>query len=131
MTDTPKTAETPPEPAPSKHERAYAVICLVSLLLVVVLLMLDGIGVWSVLPMLVGGVAFLLRWRAGPPLVLFTFLIMAPTHFRNGAESDTFLAALGGWSDLGPGRRMDHSLSLEDVVLCAALLTYTAACYRA
>jgi hypothetical protein len=131
MPETLIPAVQPAEPEQGKHERAYAVICLVSLLLVVVLMMLAGIGVWSVLPMLVGGVAFLLRWRSGPPLVLFTFLIMAPTHFRSGAESDTFVSALGGWSDMGPGRRIDHSLRLEDVVLCAALLTYTAACYRA
>jgi hypothetical protein len=130
MAETLTAADHPAEPEQSKAERAYAVICLVSLLLVVVLMMLDGIGVWSVLPMLVGGVAFLLRWRSGPPLVLFTFLLMAPTHSRVGGESDTFLSALGGWSELGPGRRIGQSLALEDVVLCAALLTYTAACYR-
>jgi hypothetical protein len=129
MTDTSKTAETSPEPEPSKHERAYAVICLVSLLLVVVLLMLDGIGVWSVLPMLVGGVAFLLRWRSGPPLVLFIVLWMAPTQFPNGYEPAIFISAIKVWPDLSL-RRIDPTVSLEDVILCAALLAYTAACYR-
>ena len=85
--------DAPKEREQSTQERAYAVICLVSLLLVVVLMMLDGIGVMSVLPMLVGGVAFLLRWRSGPPLVLFVFLWMAPTRYHHGAEADEAPAA--------------------------------------
>jgi hypothetical protein len=84
-------------------------------------------GVWSVLPMLVGGVAFLLRWRSGPPLVLFTFLLMAPTQFRAGYEPETFLTAIAG----GPSRATGaQPVSMEDVILCAALLIYAAACYR-
>jgi hypothetical protein len=126
-------AEATKEREQSTQERAYAVICLVSLLLVVVVMMLDGIGVWSVLPMLVGGVAFLLRWRSGPPLVLFVFLWMAPTRFHHGAETDTFLAwllNLGAPSVNPASRRLDGALLLEDVLLCVALLSYTAACYR-
>jgi hypothetical protein len=125
--------DAPKEREQSTHERAYAVICLVSLLVVVVLMMLDGMGVWSVLPMLLGGVAFLLRWRSGPPLVLFFFLWMAPTRFHHASEPDPFLAWIVNWG--GPGvnlrtRTVDESVLLEDVILCAALLSYTAACYR-
>src|SRR4029077_13922342 len=85
-------------------------------------------------PMLIGGVAFLLRWRSGPPLVLFVFLWMAPTRFQHALEPDTFMSAiLNSAASLGQhiGRSMDLSASLEDVILCAALLTYTVACYRA
>jgi hypothetical protein len=131
MAETPIPVEAPQEPEASKAERAYAVICLVSLLLVVVIMMLDGIGVWSVLPMLIGGVAFLLRWRGGPPLVLFVFVWLAPTRFIHNYEPDTFLSVFVTWGQYGPGRSMDLSASLEDVVLCLALLAYTAACYRA
>jgi hypothetical protein len=125
--------DAPKEREQSTQERAYAVICLVSLLLVVVLMMLDGIGVMSVLPMLVGGVAFLLRWRSGPPLVLFVFLWMAPTRYHHGAEADAFLSWLSNWGAPGAhagSRGLDQGLLLEDVILCAALLSYTAACYR-
>jgi hypothetical protein len=127
-------SDTPQEREQSTQERAYAVICLVALFLVVVVMMLDGMGVWSVLPMLIGGVAFLLRWRSGPPLVLFVFLWMAPTRFQHALEPDTFMSAiLNSTASLGnhAGRWWDLSASLEDVILCAALLTYTAACYRA
>ncbi len=120
--------ETANEPEQSQIERTYAVICLLSLLMVVILMMLDGMGVWSVLPMLVGGVAFLLRWRTGPPLVLFIFLWMAPTHYP-GLLPESFLVAVAGWSELGHGP-FDRSTKLEDVLICAALLTYTVSCYR-
>jgi hypothetical protein len=127
-------ADTTGEREQSKQERAYAVICLVALLLVVVLMMLDGMGVWSVLPMLIGGAAFLLRWRSGPALVLFVFLWMAPTRFAHGLEADTFVSWMinqGSASGFRAGRPLDLSATLEDVILCAALLTYAAACYRA
>ncbi len=130
MADTPKP-EPAVEPVQSKHERVYSVVCLVSLLLVVVIMMLDGLGVWSVLPMLVGGVAFLLRWRSGPPMVLFTFLWMAPTHFLNyHDESTTFLASIVR-VDSYQAHHLDRFVRLDDVILCVALLTYTATCYRA
>ncbi len=120
------------EPEQGALERMYAIACLVALLVVVILLMFEGMGVWSVLPMLVGGVAFLLRWRSGPPLVLFTFLWMAPTQVHAGYEPEPYLTALAGWSSPGLGARAWHGqpISVEDVFLCAALLTYTAACYR-
>jgi hypothetical protein len=117
----------------SAQERAYAVICLISLLLVVVIMMLDGLGVWSVLPMLIGGVAFLLRWRSGPPMVLFVFLWMAPTRYHGIPDADAFLGWLLNWQAPAAhagARRLEQGLLLEDVLLCVALLSYTAACYR-
>jgi hypothetical protein len=122
-------AETAVEPEQSQIERTYAVICLLSLLLVVILMMLDGMGVWSVLPMLVGGVAFLMRWRTGPPLVLFIFLWMAPTRYA-GYLPESFLAAVAGWTEFGHARAFERSTNLEDILICAALLTYAVSCYR-
>jgi hypothetical protein len=147
------------EPEQSAHDRAYAVICLAALLLVVVMLMLEGMGVWSVLPMLVGGIAFLLRWRSGPPIVVFLYLLMAPTHvgferdlrssaapavagadkpprvFVSDPEPIPYLYLILGWMvpvhNATSRRLVDSSIHLEDVLLAVGLVTYVVACYRA
>jgi hypothetical protein len=124
---------TTKEPEQSLHERAYAVTCLVALLVVVVMLMLDGMGVWSVLPMLVGGVAFLLRWRSGPPIVVFLFMLMAPAHRGDDLEPVSFMTTVLAWV-IPPAyyasKGLDGSLPVEDVLLAVGLVTYVAACYR-
>jgi hypothetical protein len=127
MTETPNNVEQTP------GERNYAIVCLLALLLVVILLMFSGLGVWSVIPLLIGGVTYLLRWRAGPPLVLGVFLLMAPTHYLHNTQTATFITWLflrSPFSGFPMRRQFDLGTFLEDVLLAVALLTYTAACYR-
>jgi hypothetical protein len=96
--------------------RNYTLLCLAGLLLIVVCLADRGLGWWSLLPALIGGVALLALWSIGPPLVLLslTGLILAITR-SNWRYSY--------WT-------REEVPTLMDLILCAATLAYVLSHYR-
>jgi hypothetical protein len=119
----------------------YTVLCLFALVVMTSILLQTGIGLWGLLPAAVGLVAVYTHWRAGPPLVLVSLACLLGMH-RAGMDMPVLLLSLLGrvgrlfnfpnqrvplpqgawaWQDDGVG---------TDVVLCTAVLAYTAAHYR-
>ena len=71
-------------PHPAANDAAgvgpYTLLCSAALLLLGLPLFLRGLGEWSLFPVLVGLLALVLRWRAGPVLVLLAlFWLALPT----------------------------------------------------
>jgi hypothetical protein len=96
--------------------RNYTLLCLAALFLLVVYLADGGLGWWSLLPALIGGVALLALWSIGPPLVLLSLagliLANARSHWRS------------------PYWARDKVPTMMDLILCAAVLAYVLGHYR-
>jgi hypothetical protein len=112
----------------------YTVVSLFALVVLTSVLLHIGIGVWCLLPAVVGLVAVGTHWRAGPPLVLVSAGCLLVIH-RAGLDPYRFLASVV------VGRRSRFFISrdampwqddnvLLDLVLAMAVLAYTVAHYR-
>jgi hypothetical protein len=105
------------------------VVCLAALLVLFLALIEQGMELWSLLPLILGGLSVALYWTTGPPLVVISLGFLTLAH----RQVD--------WRRLGsiftlrdPSRRFawydDEGLVLMDLVACAALLVYVVAQYR-
>lgn len=96
--------------------RNYLLFGMASLFLVVVCLADRGLGWWCLMPALIGAVALLAEWGAGPPLVLvsLTGLLLSAPRPRYGFTY---------WM-------RDQVPTLLDLVLGAAVLGYAMTHYR-
>ena len=82
-------SQTAPTPSPQELRshpvmRDYTLLCLGALFLLVVSLVDCGLGWWSLMPALIGGLALLLQWSLGPPLVIvsLTALLLVSSYYR-------------------------------------------------
>ncbi len=96
--------------------RNYLLFGMASLFLVVVCLADRGLGWWCLMPALIGAVALLAEWGAGPPLMLvsLTGLLLSAPRPRYGYTD---------WA-------RDQVPTLLDLVLAAAVLGYAMTHYR-
>jgi hypothetical protein len=101
---------------PDAGVRNYTFLGLAALLVLLLVLLERGVGMWALLPVLIGFGSLLLRWSPGPLLVLVTLAGLL------------FASALGRYPALGSHRTFASVLS--DLLLCAAVLAYVAAQYR-
>jgi hypothetical protein len=95
--------------------RDYRLVCLVALIMLTLLLLEEGFGIWAGLPMILGGVGVLARWGLGPILVLFTL---------------TFLQGLRRWFLTIPWSWPDESPVVLDLVVASLTLVYVIAAMR-
>jgi hypothetical protein len=121
------------EDDPNQHPavRNYTLLCLAGLLLLSLVLMGHVLGPWALLPALVGFVALLSRWRAGPPMVLLTVAFLLLARHEGGPLS--FVSRFFGFYNLGGQRRMEKNgefSPLTGLILCAALFAFVAGHYR-
>jgi hypothetical protein len=109
----------------------YTVVCLFALVVLTSVLLHIGIGIWCLLPAMVGLVAVGTYWRAGPPLVLVSSACLLLMH-RAGMDPYRFLAGLVLPGHFGMPQEWawhDDNIFL-DIVLALAVLAYTVAHYR-
>jgi hypothetical protein len=108
-------ATTPPEEGRTHSAvRDYTLVCLAALLLLAVVLVQEGLGWRTLIPVVVGALALVGCWASGPPVLLLTtaaLLVWARTWWY------------AGWY-----RPADSPVT--DLVLALALLGYTAGHYR-
>ena len=123
--------------------RAYALLCLAALAVMVMALVLRRPDPWALLPALVGGLALLFRWRGGPLLVLLAVVVLLWTWWR-GINPGWLVFALVTWVRrllfaewVGhlrlpvPNRQPPRAiLPLSDLLLALSLLAYAAGHYR-
>ena len=79
---------TDPDPANDAAEDAaynYTVVSLFALVVLTSVLLQFGVGIWCLLPVVVGLVAVGTHWRAGPPLVLVSSACLLFMH-RTGMD---------------------------------------------
>jgi len=108
---------TPPPngpPTPGDAVRAYELVCLLALVVMLAVLVGRGHGLWCVLPLLVGSSGIVWRWSTALPLTLvaLSFVVLNLWRFRG-------LRAHG--YDFDP---------LGDFLLCAAVLGYAIGQHR-
>src|SRR6202043_859664 len=60
------TGETPPAPAPDMAVSSYSTLGLAALGVILLVLFEEGFGVYSLVPVLIGLIGVLTRWRAAP-----------------------------------------------------------------
>jgi hypothetical protein len=112
----------------------YTVVSLFALVVLTSVLLQFGVGIWCLLPVVVGLVAVGTHWRAGPPLVLVSSASLLFMH-RKGMDPYRFLANLlifrGRRYGFAPDPQpwQDDRVWL-DLVLGLSVLAYTAAHYR-
>ena len=84
--------------------------------LLVVSLVDCGLGWWSLMPALIGGLALLLQWSLGPPLVIvsLTSLLLVSSYYRRRY----------------PYWARDQVPTMMDLLLCVAVLAYVIGHYR-
>jgi hypothetical protein len=106
----------PPDAAPTPPDGVsrYELLCLVTLLLMTTVLVGRGFGLPSLVPLLVGGLGVLGRWRLALPLLVLMLM----------------LVLLDLWRFLGFGADVFDFDPLGDFLLCAAVLGYASAQYR-
>jgi hypothetical protein len=127
------------EPAPANDRLDdvaynYTVVSLFALVVLTSILLHVGIGIWCLLPAMVGLIAVGTAWRAGPPLVLVSSACLLVIH-RAGLDPYRFLLGI-----LVPSIGLRRSLEDDwpwqddniflDLALGVAVLAYTAAHYR-
>jgi hypothetical protein len=95
--------------------RDYTLIALVALVVVFLILLAVGPGIWSLVPVSIALVAILARSSAGPPLFLLALVI---------------LSLMGGWLHGLPYSYRDQGDPLIDVLLAMGVLAYFAAHFR-
>jgi hypothetical protein len=84
MSSSPKTT-----PMAEPAVRNYMFLCFCALLVLTLALLQRGLGQWSLVPVLVGLVLLLLRWRMGPALFLISLgalLYVTLPHFGRGGR---------------------------------------------
>jgi hypothetical protein len=129
--------ETPDELSAEAGVRNYTLVCLVALL-IVTLVLIDEAGPWVLLPVAIGGLGLVGRWRSTVPLFLLTvgFVVMAVAQ---GGDPFFFLLrilrlVLLGRAGPGPGMQGRFSggepTFFGDFLICAAVLAYAAGHYR-
>lgn len=97
--------------------RNYMFLCLTALVVLFLTLVRRDLGPVSVLPVVLGVLALLFRWRAGPFLLLFLTAGLVFSTDRSGT---------GARMGAPPVR----NFRLDEWVLCGAMLGYFAAHYR-
>jgi hypothetical protein len=114
----------------------YTVVSLFALVVLTSVLLHIGIGIWCLLPAMVGLIAVGTHWRAGPPLVLVSAACLLVIH-RAGMDPYRFLLSMmirGGGRRFGiyqDERAWQDDNVFLDFVLGVAVLAYTVAHYRA
>ncbi len=123
--------------------RAYALLCTAALTGLLTALVLRRSDPWALLPALVGGVALVFRWRAGPMLVLLTVALVLWT-WSLGISAGWLLLTVTTWArrwlmdmPAGPlrlpvlGRTPSRAvMPLSDGLLAISLLGYVVTHYR-
>jgi hypothetical protein len=125
------TNPVPENDAPDDVGYNYTVVCLFALVVLTSILLHVGIGIWCLLPAMVGLIAVGTYWRAGPPLVLISTACLLFMH-RAGMDPYRFLAGMlvpGGDRSYDEWQWQDDNVWL-DLVLATAVLAYTVAHYR-
>jgi hypothetical protein len=131
--------ETTLPPGEQPAARDYGLVGMGALALLVVAVVLRRLDLWALFPALVGAVALLFRWRAGPVFVLLAVLLLLGSWWvgTNPGQLLSFVLAwvTALWSGehfprwrAGPPSR--GVLPLPDFLLAVSLLTYAAAQYR-
>jgi hypothetical protein len=127
-----------PEPGISH----YAMLCMGALTLMVAALILRRPDVWVMFPALLGALALVFRWRAGPVIVLLAVIVLQVSWWIRTDPGRLFLytlAWLRWWvagrewwrislRSSGPAWR--GTLPVSDVLLALSLLAYAAGQYR-
>jgi hypothetical protein len=123
--------------------RTYALLCMAALTGLLAALVLRRAEPWALFPVLLGGVAMVFRWRAGPVLVLLAVALLLWTWWIGispGWLFSTAAAWVRRWLLGYPvgalrlpvmGRTPSRGvLPLSDLLLAVSLLGYAAAHYR-
>lgn len=134
--------EEPRTDALAPGTRFYTIVCMVSALVLAVPLLARGVGTGALLPALAGVLLPLARWRAGPLLLIFSFLWLVQAD-RLGLGPMQFLGRLlrhllslfivmppgPGFHD-NPLPKLARPELMLDVFLVGAIVVYVAAYYR-
>jgi hypothetical protein len=115
--------------------RTYTLVCLVALL-VVTLVLIDEAGPWVLLPVVIGGLGLVGRWRSAVPMFLLTvgFVVLAVAQGGDPFFFVERLLRIVALGRAGPGHR-GPSFGSENTLfghflICAAVLAYAAGQYR-
>jgi len=133
-----------PAPPPDQHPgvSGYVLICIGALALMAVALVLRRADAWALFPVLVGGLALILRWRAGPLMVLLAVVLLLWSWWLGTDPGWLGLTAVnwvrrwllsGWWAYIRLPRRGLPSrqvLPLSDWLLAVSLVSYAAGQYR-
>lgn len=129
---------TPPEDPVNKPginsliSRYYTVASLASLAVITLTMFADDMGLWAVLPLLLGLVGLVARWRTVPAMILLCIGVTVPLSSAGYDLTDViYLVASLGRSEGATGfpRRVDL-WSPSHLLLAAALLAYMASYHR-
>ncbi len=125
------TPTTEPQEDPGHN---YTIVSLFALVAITSVLLHIGVGIWCLLPALVGLIAVATHWRAGPQLVLVSLACLLVMH-REGLDPYRFLMGflLGGRESIAFFRDRQawrDSTIFFDLVLCMGVLAFTVAHYR-
>ena len=64
----------------------YGVVCLVALGMILVVFMQMGLGLLSILPVLVGGLGLVTRWGSGPPVLMLSVAASSGYRISQGGK---------------------------------------------
>jgi len=94
---------------PEQGVQYYKVLCLVALLVILLVLMEKGAGLWSLLCILLGVLAVLIQWSAGPVILLLSMAacLYVEVPLREDLQSS-------------------EPVNLPDFLLCTAALVFVA-----
>src|SRR5262249_15149869 len=95
--------------------RDYLLIGLASSVVLMLLMFQRGLGIYSVIPAVIGAIGLLLRWRLGPAMVLVAVIV---------------LCYLDRVQQVSSARTEEGPVNLENLLLCAAMLGYLVGHYR-
>jgi hypothetical protein len=104
-----------PEPGTSPVVRDYVIVCLTALLILTLILLEEGFGLWSVMPLMLGGVCVAGNLGLGPPLVLFSLVVLLSLR--------SWILGVAAWQRQG-------TPPLLDLLTAASVLVYLAAATR-
>lgn len=142
MSDVPPVAAKPRTDALAPGTRFYTIVCMVSAFVLALPLMARGMGTDALLPVVIGVLLALTRWRAGGLLFLLSFLWLvqadrlgvSPLRLATGLLLTLISLFTATPRPIGffdnPFPKLARPELMLDVVLACAVVVYIAAYYR-
>jgi hypothetical protein len=132
------TPDEAPRPAPNARSD-YDLLCVTALMLLLLALVMQRMGAWSLFPVVLGAAALFFRWRMGPILVVLAVVLLVLARSEGLDPYQLLLAVigtaerwlLGGRSPrLMRGFRPPEPSALASFALAVGVLAYCAGHYR-
>lgn len=108
--------------------RTYQLAALGALLVVTVNLLDGRLGVWTLIPLLLGSLVLLTGWSSGGLVVLGVTFLMVLCHRLGSSPHDLLFRILAGYPPTL--RRPPRPTLIGELSLCTALVMYVACQYR-